>query len=394
MDDHNLLLSFAYIAVLIAGAKLFGHLATRLGMPPIVGKIATGIILGPALLGIVHETPLITGFAEIGVILLLFMAGLETDINSLRQNFASSFAVAVMGVILPFVGGWAVGALYGFDTVQSIYVGTLLVATSVSISVQTLKELNYLRSKEGVTVLGAAVIDDVLGLITLTVVLGMSGAAAASSGGALDLAWKIPAFFVAVFVVGKFLVPPVLAYVKRFQVSAPLYSAAAAIALATAFLTEEVFGIEPIIGAYMMGLMISLTKDSHDIYERMDAIASTIFVPVFFGSIGLVATFEGFGPYVVFFLVLFAVAVAGKWFGGIIGSRMTGLSKESARIVGASMVSRGEVGLIVAAIGLQEQIIAGGLYTVMVLIAITTSLVTPILLKIVVPKSKSVPAGA
>lgn len=397
MDEHDLMLSFGFIAILIVGAKFFGHVSARIGMPPIVGKIATGIILGPALLNIVHETPLITGFAELGVILLLFMAGLETDIKSLWQNFTSSFVVAVIGVVLPFAGGWAVGAWFGFETFQSIYIGTLLVATSVSISVQTLKELNYLRTKEGVTVLGAAVIDDILGLITLTVVLGMSGTAAgsaAASGGAVELAWKIPAFFVAVFLVGKFLIPPLLSYAKRFQVSAPLFAAAAAVALATAYVTEGVFGIEPIIGAYLMGLMISMTADSHVIHEKLDEIASTLFVPVFFGSIGLVATFHGFGPFVGFFLILFAVAVVGKWIAGTIGGRLTGLSKQSSRIVGASMVSRGEVGLIVAAIGLQEQIISGGLYTVMVLISITTSLATPVLLKLVIPKAKEESVGA
>jgi len=393
MDQHELLLSFGYIAVLIMAAKLFGDLATRIGTPPIVGQIATGIILGPALLNVVHETPLVTGFAEVGVILLLFLAGLETDFKSLMDNFKSSFAVAVIGVVLPFLGGWAVGSVFGFEPYQSIYIGTLLVATSVSISVQTLKELGRLRTAEGVTVLGAAVIDDVLGLIVLTIVLGVSGAAgaeaAAAAGGIGELAWKIPAFFVAVVLVGKFLVPPLLNYVKRLKVDAfpPVHAGAAAIALGTAYLTESVFGIEPIIGAYLMGLMIGLTSDGHAIYEKLEDIASTLFVPVFFGSIGLVATFSGFGPYVVLFLVLFAVAVAGKWLAGLIGGRITGLSKVSSRIVGASMVSRGEVGLIVAAIGLQSGIIAGGLYTVMVLISITTSLATPILLKLVTPKT-------
>lgn len=393
MDNHELLLSFGYIAVLIIGAKSFGDIASRIGMPPIVGQIATGIILGPAVLGLVHETPLVAGFAQVGVILLLFLAGLETDIKSLMENFASSFAVAVIGVVLPFLGGWAVGSLFGYDTFESIFIGTLLVATSVSISVQTLKELGYLRSKEGVTVLGAAVIDDILGLITLTVVLGLSGAAggaAAASSGAAALAWKIPAFFVAVILVGRFLVPPFLNYVKRLKESAPppLYAGAAAIALGTAYLTESVFGIEPIIGAYLMGLMISMTQDGHAIYERLDEIASTLFVPVFFGSIGLVATFNGFGPYVGLFVLLLAVAIASKWIAGILGGRITGLSKDSSRIVGASMISRGEVGLIVAAIGLQAGIIAGGLYTVMVLISITTSLATPILLKLVTPKQQ------
>ena len=392
MDDHDLLLSFGLIAVLIAGAKLLGHLSARMGMPPIVGKIATGIVLGPGLLNLVHETPLITGFAEVGVILLLFLAGLETNITTLRENFASSFVVAVIGVVLPFIGGWVVGTLYGFDAVQSLYVGTLLVATSVSISVQTLRELNYLRSKEGVTVLGAAVIDDVLGLITLTVVLGATGNAAAAGGGPAELAWKIPAFFVAVFLVGRFVVPHILNFARTMRVSVPLEAAGMAIALATAYLTEHVFGIEPIIGAYLMGLMISLTPHHGPIYEKLEGIATTLFVPVFFGSIGLVATFAGFAPYAGLFTILFLVAIAGKWIAGIWGGRMTGLSPQSSRIVGAAMVSRGEVGLIVAAIGLQQQIISAELYTVMVLISITTSLITPVLIRMVIPKPGAAPA--
>jgi len=401
MDHHELLLSFGYIAALIIAAKFFGDIAARVGMPPIVGQIATGIILGPALLNIVHDTPIVTGFAQVGVILLLFLAGLETDIKSLMANFKSSFAVAVIGVALPFVGGWVVALAFGYQTFQAVFIGTLLVATSVSISVQTLKELGYLGSRGGVTVLGAAVIDDLLGLITLTVVLGMSGASgaaatASSEGAAAALMWKIPLFFVAVFLAGRFLVPPFFNFVKRFRVDTPppIYASAAAVALGTAYVTESVFGIEPIIGAYLMGLMISMTSDGHAIYEKMDDIASTLFVPVFFGSIGLVATFSGFGPFVGLFWVLFAVAVASKWIAGIIGGRITGRSKVESRIVGASMVSRGEVGLIVAAIGLQAGIITGGLYTVMVLISITTSLATPILLKLVAPKQPSESLGA
>src|SRR5690606_17737188 len=162
------------LAIIILAVKVVGHLSVKIGQPSVFGKLLVGIILGPSILNLIHPNPLISELAEIGVILLMFLAGLETDFDEFKKNAFASTTVAIGGVVLPFLGGMGLSILFGFDTTVSIYLGVLLVATSVSISVQTLRELGKLKSREGVTILGAAVLDDVLGIIILSAVLGLS----------------------------------------------------------------------------------------------------------------------------------------------------------------------------------------------------------------------------
>lgn len=384
VDHDQLLLSLLYISLLIFATKTVGHYCARIGIPSVIGKIATGVVLGPAVLGVIQQTQLLQGFAELGVILLLFVAGLETNVETMRKNLNGSFLVGIFGVVTPLVLGWLVGSAYGYTHIQSIFIGTLLVATSVSISVQVLKEMNYLNSKEGVTVLGAAVIDDILGLVILTVVLGMAGAgvAEASQAGVIDLIWKIPTFFASVFLVGKFIVPRLLGWASKLRVSVPLYAMGMALAMFVGNRTDAMFGMEPIVGAYLMGVMLSLTPQKEELRHELENIAMSTFVPVFFGTIGLSVSFAGLGSYWGLFLVLMLVAVVSKLFACALGGRISGMNAKESWIVGAAMVSRGEVGLIVAAIGVQSQIISQDLYTVAVLISIATTLVTPFLLKI------------
>lgn len=386
LPDADRIQHFAFlyeIALILFAVKFAGQLSVKLGQPSVLGKLLVGVVLGPALLGWLHPTPFIDELSEIGVILLMFLAGLETDVQEFKRSAAGAAVVAVAGVALPFLGGWATASLYGMSGVTSVFVGVLLVATSVSISVQTLRELGHLKSREGVTILAAAVIDDVLGIVVLSVVLGLAAGGAGGGGSLAALLVKIPLFFVLAGLIGLKLVPPFLRWVSRFKVGAPLTAATIMVAVAFAF-GAEAFGIAGIVGAYVAGLMLSTTDLKHKAYHEVETTAFAFFVPFFFVSVGLATELGGMGAgFLVFTLALVVVAILTKVVGCGIGARLVGFSKRSSLGIGAGMVARGEVGLIVAGIGLDRGLIEAELFTAMVLVALLTTLVTPPLLKMV-----------
>lgn len=372
----------AEFALVIVAVKMAGHLSRRLGQPSVFGKLLVGLVLGPAVLGWLSPTPFIKEMAEAGVILLMFLAGLETDLVNLRRSGLTATVVALVGVVVPFFGGWAVAELWGFEATTAIFVGTLLVATSVSISVQTLREMGRLNSREGVTILGAAVIDDVLGLVVLSAVLGLT--ASDGSGGmgpVLALLVKVPLFFGLAVVLGQKVLPPVLRWASRFQVGAPLIAFGIAAALSFAALAE-VFGLAGIVGAYICGLVLSASPIKEHLYHELEVTTFAAFTPFFFVSVGLAANVQGMtGQFWVFVLVLVAIAIATKLLGCGLGAHFSGMKGRSALAVGAGMVARGEVGLIMATIGLSRGLITPEVYTAMVLVSLLTTLVTPPMLK-------------
>lgn len=249
------------LAIIVLAVKVVGHLSVKIGQPSVFGKLLVGIILGPSILNLIHPNPLISELAEIGVILLMFLAGLETDFDEFKKNAFASTTVAIGGVVLPFIGGFIVAWLFGFDTTVAIYIGTLLVATSVSISVQTLRELGKLKTREGTTILGAAVLDDVLGIIILSAVLGLTAGGTAGASGIGDLLFlivKIVLFFVIAALLGYYVLPIMLRVMERLQVSQTLLAFAVIVALLFAYL-GELFGVAGIVGSYLCGLMLSLT---------------------------------------------------------------------------------------------------------------------------------------
>lgn len=376
----------AEFALVIVAVKMAGHLSRRLGQPSVFGKLLAGLVLGPAVLGWLSPTPFIKEMAEAGVILLMFLAGLETDLINLRRAGLASTMVAVAGVVVPFLGGWAMAELWGFEATTAIFVGTLLVATSVSISVQTLREMGRLNSREGVTILGAAVIDDVLGLVVLSAVLGLTasgGSGGMGLGPVLALLVKVPLFFGLAIVIGRKALPPVLSWASRFQVGAPLIAFGIAAALSFAALAE-VFGLAGIIGAYICGLVLSTSPLKEHLYHEVEVTTFAAFTPFFFVSVGLAANVRGLtGQFWVFVLVLVAVAIAAKLLGCGLGAHLSGMKGRSALAVGAGMVARGEVGLIMATIGLSRGLITPEVYTAMVLVSLLTTLATPPMLKVI-----------
>lgn len=372
--------------IILLAVLAAGRLSQRLGQPAVLGQLLVGVLFGPAILGWLHPGPLISEIAEIGVVLLMFIAGLETQFEEIKRNALAATLVAVLGVALPFAGGWLLSSGWGFDSPTAIFTGVLLVATSVSISAQTLKELGYLQSRPGVTILAAAVLDDVLGIIVLSVVLGSLGAAGGGGHGAEPLPLllgKMAGFFAVAIVVGYTLLPAVMRRVARMEGGLPLLTVAISVALAFAW-AAEFTGLAGIIGSYLVGLMLSLTELREKIMHEVEHIAYAFFVPFFFANVGLSATFAGMaGSFLVFVIVLVLVAVATKIVGCGAGALLARFSLRDATGVGVGMMARGEVGLIVATIGLDAGLLPPELYTGMVFVSLGTTLLTPPLLKIV-----------
>lgn len=370
------------IAIVLIAAKVAGQISVRLGQPSVLGKIIAGIIIGPAILGWVSGSEIITIFSEIGVLLLMFLAGMETDLKSLNKNMKSAVVIAVLGVITPILLGWWGGSLFGLSTEESIFLGLLLAATSVSISVQTLKEIGWLNSREGATLLGAAVLDDVIVIILIAVAMGIF--VGADTNIALLLGKQV-LFFVGIILAGKWFIPQFIRAISRFKITEPVVSSALIIVFASAYFADAL-GVSGIIGTYFAGLFIAKTEFAKEVEERVSPIAYGIFVPFFFINIGLAISFDGVGNQVGFIVVLTIIALLSKFIGCGLGARLTGFNTRSSMGIGAGMISRGEVALILATMGLESGLINGDYYTSIILVVIITTLVTPPLLKMIFGK--------
>lgn len=364
------------LSFLIVMAKLAGALSARFGQPTVLGEIVVGILLGPSVLGWMHETELLATFSHIGVILLMFMAGLETDLNEFKRSAKSSTYVGLSGIVFPLFLGYAAGIALGFTTVQSWFLGLMLSATSVSISVQALKEMNRLQSREGASILGAAVIDDVVVMIALAAMLSFTG-------GDVDLTYvllmKVVFFAVALLVAWK-VVPWAMKLGSRLKVSEPVMATALVICFVFAWAADYT-GVADIIGAYIAGVAIGLTKSRHVIVEKVETIGYSLFVPVFFTMIGISAEFSGIMQHLWIIVLLSLLAIATKLVGAGLGAKLSGFGWRSSAGIGAAMVSRGEVALIVASIGINSDLIDESLFAIIVVVVLVTTIVTPPMMK-------------
>ncbi|MCP1422434.1 monovalent cation:proton antiporter-2 (CPA2) family protein [Paenibacillus xylanexedens] len=368
-----------YLALIIVSTKIAGHVSVRLGQPSVLGKLVIGIILGPAILGWIDNNEFIHYVSEIGVLLLMFIAGLETDLDQLKKNWRSAVAVAVGGIILPFIGGFGVADLFGLSTNYALFMGGLFSATSVSISVQVLKDMDRLSSKEGTTILGAAVVDDILVVILLAFMMSFLGTDQDVSLGLL--VGKKVLFFIGVFVAGVFIVPRVMKWLSTLKVTEPIISIALFICFGFAYFAD-LMGMAGIIGSFAAGIAISQTNFKNVVEKKVEPIAYSIFVPVFFVSIGLNVSFEGVGQQIGFLVVLTIAAVLTKLLGGALGAKITGFSNVSSFAIGAGMVSRGEVALIIASTGIQAGLLLPEYFTSVVIMVILTTLIAPPMLKV------------
>ena len=463
----HLLQLLLLLSVILLTSKYAGALSLRLGQPAVFGKIALGLLLGPTILDIINwhiggmyffgglphdslaqsaqalgalDGPLggytgetlmhtLRDLAELGVILLMFMAGLETDLNAVLKVGKVAFWAAVGGVIAPMFSAFFATELFAhfglhYSLYEALFIGTVLTATSVSISAQTLLELGQLKTKEGSTILGAAVIDDVIGIIVLSfviafkppdagatsgapaqlldwIMLGLQGAGLPAGAAGL---WRIAilivlmaAFFWVAIKADRWLIQPTLKRFERLPVTEGLLAGALLIGFIYAWSAEWIGNVAAITGSYTAGVLISRHPLKEMVTEKLHTLAYAFFVPVFFIGIGMEANARPiFAPLLhitamtrdqwlllLFTLAIVALAIVGKVAGCLVGARLTGFNWDESYKVGVGMISRGEVGIIVALVGLNASIIDREVFSIMILMVLVTTLVTPIWLKAV-----------
>lgn len=377
-------------ALILLSTKAFGLVTKRFDMPQVVGALLAGLIFGPAMLGILHETTFMDQVAEIGVIVLMFTAGLETDIQELKRSGKASFVIALAGVVLPLAGGFAVAALFnkGTDAVlQNVFIGVILTATSVSISVETLKELGQLSTRSGNAILGAALIDDILGIICLTVITSLAD----KTVNIAMVSVKIVAFFVLSGVIGFLAHKGMSRWMndktsdkRRFVV------VAFAFCLLYAYVAERFFGVADITGAFIAGLVISNTGKTTYIASRFETSSYMLLSPIFFASIGAKVLLPEMTPSIILFSVLLLViAVLTKVVGCGAGAKLCGYSGQDSLRIGCGMISRGEVALIVATKGVAVGLMVQNFFGPVIVMVVATTIVTPILLRLVYRGAKT-----
>lgn len=380
--ERGIFMFILEMVLVLLATKFAGHLAARLGQPSVLGKILIGIILGPALLGWIHETEILTIFSQIGVLLLMFLAGLETDLQEMNRNKKAAAYVALGGIMMPIILGYFGSQYYGMSLGESIFIGLLLSATSVSISVQVLRELGWLNSKEGSTLLGAAVLDDII--VVILIAIAMSVFAGSDTNIGLLIGKKI-LFFVVLIFISKWVIPYFIRYFAKFKITEAVLSAGLIICFGLSYFAE-IFGLAGMIGSFFAGLAIAQTNYKKEIEHKVEPIAYGVFVPFFFVNIGLPVSFEGIGNQLGFILIFSMIAISSKLIGSGIGAKLAGFHTKSSIGVGAGMVSRGEVALILAAMGLESGLLPANYYTSMIIVVIITTIVTPPLLKLVFGK--------
>ena len=381
------------IAVILLSTKALGLVTKRFKLPQVVGALLAGLVLGPAVLNILHETDFIQQLAELGVIVLMFTAGLETDIKELKKSGVASVVIAILGMIVPLILGFILANFFNTNNsldsslfLQHMFIGVILTATSVSITVETLRELGKLNSNAGHAILGAAIIDDILGIIALTII--SSCASSDTSTNIWIVIGKILLFFILAIMVG------IVAFrlmnkemkthntdLRRFVIFSFVFC------LLLSYAAEEFFGVADITGAFIAGLILSGTERKHYILSRFETSSYMLLSPIFFASIGIKVEIPKMSKEIIIFsILLIIIAVISKIIGCGLGAKLCKYTNSEALQIGTGMVSRGEVALIMAnkgnALGLMSSIFFG---PVVIMVVITT-IISPILLKLVFNK--------
>ena len=396
------------LTLVVAAAKTAGALATRIHQPSVFGEILVGLLLGPTLLNVLawpmfappagvdalSLLDLVRDLAQVGVLLLMFVAGLETDLVMMRHVGRVAFWSAFGGVILPMLFGAITAVTFGLPLYwEGVFVGAILTATSVSISAQTLLEIGAMRTREGSTILGAAVIDDVMGIIVLSLVVALAKA----SGAGLNwselgiVVVRVTIYFVAA-IAARRLLTPALRWASTLGVSQAVLSAGLVIMFLYAWAAEYLGAVAAITGSYLAGVLIAQNDFKKEIDAGIHPLTYSIFVPLFFISIGLEANARDLGPRAMFTVVLVLVAIVAKAIGCGVFARLFGFSTTESVRVGVGMISRGEVGLIVAGYGLANGLIGSDVFSASVLMVLVTTMVTPPLMRLVFPRHAFVSA--
>lgn len=377
---------FKDLAIIILTAKFFGIVARKCKAPQVVGEIIAGLLIGPSVLGLASQSDFLLGMAEIGVVLLMFSAGLGTDLRELLKTGPIAFLIACMGVFVPLVCGALFYSVYygaspwgseGFY--RAVFIGTIMTATSVSITVSSLKEMGKLKTRVGTTILSAAIIDDVIGIMVLTFVVGFKNPETKP----LIVVVNSVLFFVFVIIVG-FISYKIFKIVdKRYPHTRRIPIAGLAYCFAMAYIAEKYFGIADITGAYFAGIILCSINDSDYIAEKMDVESYMLFSPIFFASIGLKTNIDDMNvPILLFSIGFVLVALLSKIIGCGLMAKLCKFQWSDSLKIGVGMMTRGEVALIVAQKGLSVGLVEPVYFTSVILLIIVSSIATPIILKL------------
>jgi Kef-type K+ transport system membrane component KefB len=380
------------LVVLITFAKAGGYLSYRLGQPTVLGELLAGVILGPSVLNFLHypyfnnehiiETVHYLG--EIGVLLLMFVAGLELHLSDLAKSGKVAAISGTLGVIFPLLMGTGLGILFSTTTSEAIFIGLILAATSVSISAQTLMELKVLRSRVGFSLLGAAVFDDILVVLGLSIFIALLSPQLGN--GWVSILWitlEMLLYLAVATVLGIFLLPALSRIVRNLPISQGLIAFTIVIILLFGWAAEELGNMAAITGSFLAGLSFARSPVKERIESGILPLAYGLFIPIFFVNVGLTANaHELIGESLWLFLAMTAVAIISKVVGAGLGGELGGLNRREALQLGIGMVSRGEVGLIVASVGISQGIIPQSIFSTVVGVVVITTILTPSLLRL------------
>ena len=385
----SLFLQLAILLVIILlAAKLAGYIAIRLGQPSVLGELLMGIILGPSLLNLLHlsafdektMTEILRLLGEIGVVFLLFVAGLELHLNELSRNMRISALAGILGVLFPFFLGTMAGLLFNFTLEEAVFLGIILGASSVSISAQTLMELKQLKSRVGLSLLGAAVFDDILVILMLSLFFAFSSHSNTLTG-LLLVFGRMLVFFALAFVFGLWALPFIIRKVKSLPVSQNVLTLAIVVLLFYAISAELIGGMAAITGAFIAGLMFARSPEKESLEPRIHALAYGFFVPIFFVNIGLNVNIFAIKENLLLGFAVIVAAILGKFLGAGLGGRWAGLSGRESMQLGVGMIPRAEVSLIAASIGASAGLVNAAESSAIVGMVIICTVITPPILR-------------
>lgn len=376
------------LAIILLAAKLAGAIAIRLGQPSVLGELLMGIILGPSLLNLLHlpafnekaMTEVLQLLGEIGVVFLLFVAGLELHLNELGRNMHTSALAGILGVLFPFFFGLGTGLIFSFTLEESVFLGIILGASSVSISAQTLMELKQLKSRVGLSLLGAAVFDDILVILMLSVFFAFSNDSTSITG-LLLVFGRMLVFFVLAFLFGLWALPYIIRKTRDLPVSQNILTLAIVVLLFYAISAELIGGMAAITGAFLAGLMFARSPEKETLEPRIHALAYGFFVPIFFVNIGLTVNIFAIKDNLLLGAVVIIAAILGKLLGAGLGGRWAGLSNRESMQLGVGMLPRAEVSLIAASIGFSAGVVTVAESSAIVVMVIVCTMITPPVLR-------------
>jgi len=375
------------LALMLFLTLVVSHIFNKINLPAVIGQLILGVVLGKGVLNIVKPTADVNLFAEIGVILLMFLAGLESDLKLLRKHLLPSVNVAIFGVILPVVLTLCTALIFGINLKESVFISVVFAATSVSISVEVLKSLNYLSSASGTVILGAAVVDDILAISILSVMSGtLTGDFSAMKLLLLLGLWIL--FGILVIVMHKWVIPNLMKLSEYIQATHAPTIFALVICFVMAYIADEV-QLDAVLGAFVAGIAVSNSKDYNSkISRNIETVGYAIFIPIFFISIGLNLEFSTFLRDFWLIIAITFTGIIGKLIGAGFGARISGFDMKNSYIIGSGMISRGEMALIIAQIGFSVKLLSEEYYSAVIISIILITIIAPFFLKHSISKNQ------